>query len=133
MGSVGSIDSSGREKDLRVCGASCPNCRHSLDNRGWFRRNRFHFRKFHEQFFNLALLMRLGQAGLSHDSILSRCGKKEADRLHLLQGTICENLVTFERNQCFQYVPSLISIICVTEPVEASLHCVTDITDSCML
>lgn len=72
VGTVGSIYSLCREKDLRICCASRPNGRHSLDNRGWFSRDRFHFRKFHEQFFNLALLMRLGQAGLSHDAILSR-------------------------------------------------------------
>jgi hypothetical protein len=44
-----------------------------------FRGDRFHFRKFHEQFFNLALLMRLRQAGPFHDGILSRRGAEEKD------------------------------------------------------
>lgn len=72
VGTIGSIDSLCRKKDLRTGCASGPNCRHSLDNGGWFRGDWIHFRKFHEQFFNLALLMRLGQAGLFHSAILSR-------------------------------------------------------------
>ena len=77
MGAIRPFHSLCRKKDLRVRCASCPNYRHSLDNRGWFSRDRFHFRKFHEQFFNLALLMRLGEAGLRHDAILSLRGLEE--------------------------------------------------------
>ena len=66
-----------REKDLRVRGAGCPNCRFPLHNRGRFGRDRLYFRKSHEQCFNLALLIRLWLAGLCHDVILSRCSAEE--------------------------------------------------------
>lgn len=118
------VDSLCREKDLRVCRASCPNCRHSLDNRGWFSRDRFHFRKFHEQYFNLALLMRRGQAGLCHDAILSRRGEKKQVGLHHMQGTICENLLTS---------PQLCTILVLQNRYKADRQCVMYITDNSML
>jgi hypothetical protein len=43
-----------------------------LSQSGLFTGDRFQIRKFHEQLFNFALLMRLRQAGLGHDAILSR-------------------------------------------------------------
>jgi hypothetical protein len=52
-----------REKDSRVCGASC---RQSVGNRGWLPRNRLLLCKSDEQPVNLALLMWDGEAGLCH-------------------------------------------------------------------
>jgi hypothetical protein len=51
-------------KNLRVRSATCSNCRHSLDDRGWFGGDRFYPSEFYEQLFNLALFVRLGRAGL---------------------------------------------------------------------
>jgi len=43
-----------------------------LGNRGWFGGDRFCLREFYEQLLNLALFVRLGQAGLRHISIFAQ-------------------------------------------------------------
>ncbi len=66
-----------REKDLRVRRARGSYFRFSWHNRGRLNRSRFHLREPQEQFFNFALLTRLGENGLCHDAILSHRRAKE--------------------------------------------------------
>ena|SRR5215469_9774035 len=56
-----------RKKDSWMCGA---NCRQPVGYRRWFGGDRLLFRKYDEQLFNLALLVRLGKAGSVHVSIM---------------------------------------------------------------
>jgi len=73
-----------REKELGVRSVARSNCRHSSDNRRWFGGDGFHLREFYEQFLNLAIFVRLGQAGVRHGSIFAQrpAEEKPSFRMH---------------------------------------------------